>query len=136
MIDINECIDKMGRLYIGENENSKGLTQDSREYFEQNNKKSSNKKYYPNLPDKSNRKTRDYRNEITHEGLSFYQTSHIEINGLILGGPQEFITLQNEKEITDIIRLLKEDTDILDEEQQQLDNIIQKHLKLTKFPNG
>lgn len=59
MIDINECIDKMGRLYIGENENSKGLTQDSREYFEQNNKKSSNKKYYPNLPDKNNRKTRD-----------------------------------------------------------------------------
>ncbi|PTG57019.1 hypothetical protein, partial [Staphylococcus chromogenes] len=111
-------------------------TQDSREYFEQNNKKSSNKKYYPNLPDKSNRKTRDYRNKITHEGLSFYQTSHIEINGLILGGPQEFMTLQNEKEITNIIRLLKEDTDILDEEQQQLDNIIQKHLKLTKFPNG
>lgn len=46
------------------------------------------------------------------------------------------MTLQNEKEITDIIRLIKEDTDILDEEQQQLDNIIQKHLKLTKFPNG
>ncbi|PUZ21329.1 hypothetical protein BUY00_04825 [Staphylococcus chromogenes] len=137
MVDINDInIDKVGRLYNGEDEKSKGLTQDAREYFEQNNKKSSNKKYYPNLPDKSNRKTRDYRNKITHEGLSFYQTNHIEINGLIIGGTQEFMTSQNKRKIIEIIDLIKEDTGILDKEQQQIDNIIQKHLKLTKFPNG
>lgn len=95
MIDINECIDKIGKLYNEENENSKGLTQDSREYFEQNINESSNKKNYSNLPDKNNRYIRDYRNKITHEGSSFYQTSHIEIDDLILGGSQEFIISQN-----------------------------------------
>ena len=68
--------------------------------------------------------------------MSFYQTNHIEISGLIIGGTQEFMTSQNKRKIIEIIDLIKEDTGILDKEQQQLDNIIQKHLKLTKFPNG
>ncbi|HDJ3496588.1 hypothetical protein [Staphylococcus aureus] len=46
------------------------------------------------------------------------------------------MTSQNKRKIIEIIDLIKEDTGILDKEQQQLDNIIQKHLKLTKFPNG
>ncbi|MGI2244273.1 MULTISPECIES: hypothetical protein [unclassified Staphylococcus] len=132
MTDINENIDKVGRLYNGEDKDSKGLTQDSREYFEQNKNESSNKKDYPNLPDKNNRYTRDYRHKITHEGLSFYQTSHIVIDGLILGGPQEFMISQNKRKITEIRGLIKEDTDILDKEQEQLDSIIKKHLKLNK----
>lgn len=135
MTDINENIDKVGSLYNGGDEDSKGLTQDAREYFEQNKNESSNKKAYPNLPDKNNRNTRDYRNKITHEGLSFYQTSHIEVDGLILGGTQEFMISQNKRKITEIIDLIKEDTDILDKEQEQLDSIIKKHLKLNKFTN-
>ncbi len=136
MTDINENIDKVGRLYNGEDKDSKGLTQDSREYFEQNKNESSNKKDFPNLPDKNNRYTRDYRHKITHEGLSFYQTSHIEIDGLILGGPQEFMISQNKRKIAEIRGLIKEDTDILDKEQEQLDSIIKKHLKLNKITNG
>ncbi|HIH8111527.1 hypothetical protein [Mammaliicoccus sciuri] len=135
MTDINENIDKVGRLYNGEDKDSKGLTQDSREYFEQNKNESSNKKDFPNLPDKNNRYTRDYRHKITHEGLSFYQTSHIEIDGLILGGPQEFMISQNKRKIAEIRGLIKEDTDILDKEQEQLDSIIKKHLKLNKITN-
>lgn len=107
MTDINENIVKVGSLYNEEDENSKGLTQDSREYFEQNKNKSSNKKDYPNLPDKNNRYTREYRNKITHEGLSFYQTIHIEIDGLILSGSQEFMISQNKSKITEIIDLIK-----------------------------
>ncbi|WP_053037123.1 hypothetical protein [Staphylococcus haemolyticus] len=136
MTEINENIDKVGRLYNGEDKNSKGLTQDSREYFEQNKNKSNNKKNYPNLPDKNNRYTRDYRHKITHEGLSFYQTSHIEINGLILGGPQEFMISENKKKITEIRDLIKKDTYILDKEQEQLDNIIKKYLKVNKITNS
>lgn len=136
MTDINENIDKVGRLYNGEDKDSKGLTQDSREYFEQNKNESRNKKDFPNLPDKNNRYTRDYRHKITHEGLSFYQTSHIEIDGLILGGPQEFMISQNKRKIAEIRGLIKEDTDILDKEQEQLDSIIKKHLKLNKITNG
>ncbi|MEO2248550.1 hypothetical protein ABGB00_01785 [Staphylococcus saprophyticus] len=136
MTDINENTDKVGRLYNSEDKDSKGLTQDSREYFEQNKNESSNKKDYPNLPDKHNRYTRDYRHKITHEGLSFYQTSHIEIDGLILGGSQEFMISQNKRKITEIRRLIKEDTDIIDKEQEQLDSIIKKHLKLNKITNG
>ena len=63
MTDINENTDKVGRLYNSEDKDSKGLTQDSREYFEQNKNESSNKKDYPNLPDKHNRYTRDYRHK-------------------------------------------------------------------------
>ena len=136
MTDINENTDKIGRLYNSEDKDSKGLTQDSREYFEQNKKERSHKKDRPNLPDKHNRYTRDYRHKITHEGLSFYQTSHIEIDGLILGGSQEFMISQNKRKITEIRRLIKEDTDIIDKEQEQLDSIIKKHLKLNKITNG
>lgn len=134
MIDINDIApDKVGRLYNGEDSHSKGLTQDAREYFEQNKKKSKKKNDYPKLPDNINRKTRECRNKITHEGLSFYQTSHINIDGFIIEGTPEFMTTQNKIKISQIIDLINEDKSILNTDQIQLDNIIRKHLDLSKF---